>query len=112
MGRARARASSEQGIALPVAVMLLFIILSLATAIAAQGIGAQNQSRRDRSVKRAVDSADAGIATATYRLNKLTPSELLCVVVGATGLTLEPVQSDGWCQAQTEDLGDGASYSY
>ena len=30
----------------------------------------------------------------------------------ATGLTLEPVQSDGWCRAQTEDLGDGASYSY
>ena len=37
---------------------------------------------------------------------------MLGTVGGATNLTLEPVQADGWCRDQTEDLGDGASYSY
>jgi hypothetical protein len=93
--------------------MLLVIIASVVAAMMATTIGANGQSNRDRSTKRAVAAADAGIQAATYRLNKLTPGNLLCVVKGvANQLLTEPVQSDGWCRAQTEDLGDGASFSY
>jgi Tfp pilus assembly protein PilX len=101
------------GIALPVALMLLFIIASVAAALMASAIAATSQSRHDRGVKQAVAAADAGLDAANYRINKLTPGSLGCVVRGATSqLVIEPVQPDGWCRAQTEDLGGGASFSY
>jgi hypothetical protein len=97
---------------MPVAVALLFAIAALGAVGATQAVVSSKQSSQDRAVKRAVSSADAGLEAATYRLNKLNVSELLCVVVGATGLTVEPIQPDGWCPAQTEDLGESASFSY
>jgi hypothetical protein len=102
----------ERGIALPAAVLLLFIVMVLVSAILVSTVSALGESRRDRGSKQAVAAIDAGMNTAIYRLNKLDPAALLCVVVGATGLTIEPVQADGWCRAQTESLGDGSSYSY
>jgi Tfp pilus assembly protein PilX len=96
--------------------MLLLVLSTIGTAVLATTISASHQSGRDRSVKRAIAAADAGLQSALYRINKLSPKDLECVVTGtvagATGLTVEPVQTDGWCRAQTEDLGDGASYSY
>jgi hypothetical protein len=114
LGRSRdgSRLGAEHGLALPVAIVMLFVVAALGSVVAAQAVNAADQGRRDSSIKRAVASADAGIDAAIYRLNKLKTSELLCVVVGTTGLTVEPVQTDGWCRAQAEDLGDGASYSY
>jgi hypothetical protein len=91
----------EEGIALPAAVILLMIVLMLGSVAGLGAVGALSQSGKDRGTKRSVAAIDAGMDTAIYRLNKLTPSALLCVVVGATGLTLEPVQSDGWCRAQS-----------
>lgn len=106
------RLTCERGIALPAALMLLFVVMVLVAATLFATVSALGQSTRDRGTKQAVAAIDAGMNTAIYRLNHLTPSALECVVVGATGLTLEPVQADGWCSAQTENLGDGATYSY
>ena len=104
---------SEQGMALPAAMMMLLIIASVAAALMTSAIAATGQSTHDRGVKRAVAVADAGLETAMYRVNKLTPGSLQCVTRGANGqLTIEPLQPDGWCREQTENLGDGASYSY
>jgi hypothetical protein len=104
---------SEQGIAYPAAVMMMMIIASIAFAVSIGAVSAHNQAQRDRGVKRAVAAADAGVQVANYRMNKLTPSSILCVVRGvASQLVIEPLQIDGWCRAQTEELGDGASYSY
>jgi hypothetical protein len=103
----------EQGIAYPVALMMLLIIGSIAFAMTINSVAANNQAGRDRGVKRAVAAADAGVQVATYRMNKLTPGALLCVVRGvASQILTEPLQPDGWCRTQTEELGDGASYSY
>jgi hypothetical protein len=102
----------EEGIALPAALILFTIIAILAAAAGTAALAGIGQSNHDRGTKRAVAAVDAGMSTAIYRLNKLNPSALLCVVSGATGLTLASVQADGWCPAQTEDLSDGASYSY
>jgi hypothetical protein len=102
----------EEGIALPAALVMLMIVISLSVVAGTAALGAISQSGHDRGTKRAVAAVDAGMNTAIYRLNKLNPSALLCAVSGPTGLTLEPVQADGWCQAQTENLSDGASYSY
>jgi hypothetical protein len=103
----------EQGIAYPATVMMLVIIASVAFAMTINAVAANNQASHDRGVKRAVAAADAGLQVADYRMNKLTPSSLLCVVRGvASQLAIEPLLIDGWCRAQTEELGDGASYSY
>jgi hypothetical protein len=110
-GGLRRRLSGERGIALPTAVMALMVVAMLASAAGMAAISAMGQSGHDRGTKRAVAAADAGIDTAIYRLNKLKPSSLLCVVVGLP-LALDPVPSSGWCPPQTENLGDGASFSY
>jgi hypothetical protein len=107
---------SERGIALPVTMSVLLIAALLGVAAAGAAMTSVQDSTRDRSVKRAVESADAGIDIAAYRLNKLAPvftDTAQCAVVGGSGtLTTEAVQADGWCRVQTESLEDGASYSY
>jgi Tfp pilus assembly protein PilX len=108
---------SESGIALPVSVTVLFITGALAAAAATSAMTANRQSSRDKFVKRAVAAADAGIEVGKYRLNKfatvLTATNQ-CVSKNATTgvLYVETVQADGWCRAQTEDLGEGVTYSY
>ena len=107
------RLRDERGIAYPAALILLFVIASIAAALMTSALAANSQARRDLGVKRAVAAADAGIEAATYRINKLTPGSLTCVVRGAASeLVIEPLQPDGWCRQQTEDLGGGASFSY
>lgn len=107
------RLKDEQGFVFPATMMLLVIIASIALAMSLNAVAANNQSRLDRGVKRAVAAADAGLQAATYRINNLTPGSLACVVRGAASqLVIEPVQVDGWCREQTEDLGDGAGFSY
>jgi Tfp pilus assembly protein PilX len=109
------RIRPEEGIALPVAVALLFIITTLSAAALAAATTANGQAGKDRSAKRAIAAADAGTDTATYRLNKLKPSDSQCVVVtdaSTRRLGLEDTVDGYWCREQTEDLGDGASYRY
>jgi hypothetical protein len=106
------RFRSEQGIALPVALLMLLIVGLVAAAVALTAVAGSSQSSRDRGVKRAVAAADAGISAALYRLNKLAPLPLSCVALGPGGLGLEAIPAGGWCDPQTENLGDGASYSY
>jgi hypothetical protein len=122
-GRAwRRRLACERAIALPTAVMMLMIILLLAAAAGTAAIGATNQTNRDGGTKRSVSAADAGLNTAIYRLNKMTPSNLNCVVKGPLYLLLDPVLGTGWCPVVTsqnaggsaggEELGDGSGFTY
>jgi type II secretory pathway pseudopilin PulG len=120
--RWRRRLACERAIALPTAVMMLMIILLLAAAAGTAAVGASHQANRDGGEKRAVSAADAGLNTALYRLNKLKPSNLSCVVNGPLYLLLDPVLGTGWCPTVTsqtagsstssEALGDGSNYSY
>jgi hypothetical protein len=92
--------------------MALMVVLLLSGAAGTAAISAMGQSGHDRSTKRAVAAADAGLETALYRLNKLKPAALMCVAIGVPTLTLQNAGSNGWCPPVTEDLGDGASYTY
>ena len=64
-------------------------------------------------MKRATQAAFAGVQALRYQINLLQPTAAQCVVKSALdgALSLVPVQADGWCDPQTEDLGDGASYT-
>lgn len=103
----------ERGIAIPVALAILFMVAGLATVSVREAIVSQTQSFRDRNVKRAVQAANAGLETATYDANLMQPGSLQCVVHAGSGgqLAIASVQGDGWCAAQSEDLGDGGSYT-
>ena len=58
--------------------------------------------------------ANAGLQAAVYQTNLLQPSATQCVHKAASdgALSNGALQADNWCQPQTEDLGDGASYTF
>jgi type II secretory pathway pseudopilin PulG len=96
-----------------VALAVLFVVAGLAAIAARSGVMANSQSFRDRNVKRAIQAAGAGMDAAVYQLNVIQPQLQQCVNRTSAGaLELVAVPSDGWCTAQTENLGDNASYSF
>ncbi len=106
------RLRDDRGIALPVALAVLFTVAGLATVAARAGIVSSHQSARDKDAKRAAQAANAGLQAAVYQINLMQPSSTQCVLKNAgTGALTNGSLSSGWCAAQTETLGDGASYS-
>jgi len=103
--------ADERAIAIPVALAVLFLVWGLATLSLRQALGAQHQTQRDKDVKRALQAANAGLDAVLYRFNLLQPGSLQCVTVSAGTLSITALSADGWCPAQTEDLGDGGTYS-
>jgi hypothetical protein len=99
--------------ALPVALGVLFVVGMLATVAAKASIVGAHQSFRDVNVKRAAQAAFAGVQALRYQINLLQPGISECVArdVATGALSVVSVQADGWCSPQTEDLGDGASYT-
>ncbi len=100
----------ERGIAIPVALAILFLVWGLATVSLRAALASQNQSQRDRDVKRALQAASAGVDAAMYRLNLLQPESFQCIIVSAGTLAVSGYQADGWCPEQTEELSDNATY--
>jgi Tfp pilus assembly protein PilX len=107
------RLTDERGVALPVALAVLFTVAGLATVAARAAIVSNNQSFRDNNAKRAVQAASAGLQAAVYQTNLMQPSSTQCVHKAAAdgALSNATLQADNWCLAQTEDLGDGATYT-
>ena len=103
----------ERGVALPVALAILFLVAGLTTIAAKAGVVSNHFSQRDRNSQRALAAANAGVEATVYQLNLLQPRSLECVIksVGTGTLQTAAPDSDGWCSNQTEDLGDGASYT-
>jgi hypothetical protein len=113
VSRLRALIADDRGIALPVTVSVLFMVAGLATITANAAISSEHATLRDRNAKQAFQVANAGIEAAMYRTNLMQPGSLQCAYKNpANGsLTVSAVQSDGWCAPQTEDLGEGQSYT-
>jgi hypothetical protein len=103
--------AGERGIAVPVALAVLFLVWGLATLSLRMALTSQHQSQRDRDVKRALQASNAGVDAALYRFNLLQPGSLQCITLTAGTLTVTVLQSDGWCAAETENLGDGVTYT-
>ncbi len=112
MSTLRKHIATQDGIALPVAIMVLFIVLTLTAAAVAVSVQTSSTTQRDNNVKAALAAAEAGLETATYRLDILHPKETgekNCVgreTVEAPSLT------GGYCKEVKEELGNKASYSY
>ena len=103
--------ADERGIAIPVALAVLFLVWGLALVSLREALGAQHQTQRDRDVKRALQAAGAGVDAMLYRFNLIQPGSLQCITLTAGTLSVTALGSDGWCPAQSEDLGDGVTYT-
>jgi len=84
----------------------LAVISILSAGVAADAVHLNGTSSADRNQKRALAAAEAGLRAATYRANKLAPTNTLCV----TDIVQPPIV--GECPAFEDDLGNGASYKY
>ena len=100
----------QRGIALPVALAVLFATALLATVAVRGGIVASHTSFRDTNAKRAIQAALSGIQAVRQQANLMQPDSASCTVKSGGQLT-NVAATAGWCPAQTETLGDGASYT-
>ena len=107
------RLTDERGVALPVALAVLFTVAGLAT-VAARRDRLQQPviPRQQRQARRA--GRERRLQAAVYQTNLLQPSSTQCVHKATSNgaLTNGALQADTWCQPQTEDLGDGATYTF
>jgi type II secretory pathway pseudopilin PulG len=107
------RLGEERAIALPAALSVLFMVAGLATLTARTAIGGEHQSQRDRNVKQALAAANAGLEAALYRTNQMQPGSTQCAFnnPGTGTFQVGALEGDGWCREQSEDLGNGTSFT-
>jgi Tfp pilus assembly protein PilX len=102
---------TEDGVALPVASGMLLVVSILVVGFFSVSLRVNDTSVQDRSSKRALAAAEAGLQTAVYRMNSLNAT-----APGNAGMCLragwEPPLSGGECAGMTESLGNGAEYTY
>jgi hypothetical protein len=102
---------SEDGVALPVAAGMLMVVSILVVGFFTVAMRVNTTSVGDRSSKRALAAAEAGLQTAVYRLNLLNQSAPAhageCLTTTWVAQNLQ-----GACPAQTESIGNGAEFSY
>ena len=101
---------SEDGVALPVAASMLMVISILAVGFFTVSTRVNDTSVKDRSSKRALAAAEAGLQTAVYRLNLLNQSAPAHAADCLT--TTWEAPTAGVCRGQQEPIGNGAEYTY
>jgi Tfp pilus assembly protein PilX len=98
---------SQEGVALPVATAMLLVISLFVIAFFSVTLQVNDTSVDDRSSKRALAAAEAGLQMALYRMNQGdTPEPTMCFTTGWV-----PLEQTGQCPGQTDQLGNGASYT-
>jgi hypothetical protein len=101
---------SQEGVALPVATAMLLVISLFVVAFFSVTLQVNDTSIDDRSTKRALAAAEAGLQTALYRMNRIpTPDD------GTSCFTFTWVvlPASGQCPAAPEvSLGNGAVFWY
>jgi Tfp pilus assembly protein PilX len=99
---------SQEGVALPVATAMLLVISLFVVAFFSVTLQVNDSSQDDRSSKRALAAAEAGIQTALYRMNEIgTNQSTLCFTTDWIAET-----SPGQCPGAPGTVGNGASFTY
>lgn len=107
--RATDRLRDERGVALVVAAGVLMVVGILSAVVATASINQRQQSQEDRSSKRALAAAEAGVRRAVYRLNKTLPAANECA--GDTGGASSPSVGGIFCKGHGY-VGNGAAYDF
>jgi Tfp pilus assembly protein PilX len=115
----RDRLRSETGLGLPLTMAVLLITLTLAGWVATASQESHSAATTDRSSKRALGAAEAGLARAAWRLDQqpaiASNQCLLSAAALADGTAQETIAAPlaGVCPASTTaTLGNGAAYSF
>jgi Tfp pilus assembly protein PilX len=102
------RVRSEAGIAVPISLAVLAVVLTLTAVAVAAATQANSHTNLDASRKAALEAAEAGVRTATYRINMFLPQQGYCPTTPAT-----TILASGLCaQDGPESLGNGETFSY
>lgn len=102
--------ASEAGFAVPTVLMALVAALALGSAAVGASINAQSGTVRDQQSKRAFAAAEAGVANAVLRFNRIptTGAANACAPLGGT-----TAGADGWCPTAIGPVAyDRGTYSY
>jgi Tfp pilus assembly protein PilX len=102
--------AAQDGIAMVAAMGTLMVVSLLAMVIATASIQTSHAGNTDRSSKRALAAANAGLEIATYRLNTLTPGPTSSQCI--TTVVASPAAGQGTCAPVTQSVGNGATYTY
>jgi Tfp pilus assembly protein PilX len=100
---------SQDGVALPVASAMMLVISLFVVAFFSVALRLNDTSIEDRSSKRALAAAEAGLQSAVFRLNQLSKT---APANAGSCLTTTWVPTTGECPGLTESLGNGAQYTY
>lgn len=100
--------SQQRGVALPVASAMLLVISLFVTAFFSLALRTSDTVNDDRSAKRALAAAEAGLQAAIYRLNQIRPA----IASSACLTSAAASPAGGECPGYEESLGNGASYRY
>lgn len=111
MSKTRRLMAAQDGVAMAVAVMVLFVVLTLATAAVTASVQTTSSTQRDNSVKTALAAAEAGLETASYRLNMLHPEEKNKYCIGQSSAEVA-TETGGYCKGVKETLGNGSEFTY
>lgn len=101
--------SREHGFAVPTVMLAMIAVFGLATTTIIATVGAQHGTTRDQNTKAALGAAEAGVANALMRFNRIptlatTPNDD-CNPVGGFEL-------DGWCKPVGPVEFDRGTYEY
>lgn len=99
------RLTGEAGFVLPTAIIVLLIVTVLIGAAITVASQTSTSTTRDNNVKAALEAAEAGLQTASYRLSKLEPKLSEECINGIAKVTTE-------CKSGSEPLGNGAAFQY
>jgi Tfp pilus assembly protein PilX len=103
---------SQDGVALPVASGLLLVVSLLVVGFFTVSLRVNDTSVEDRSSKRALAAAEAGLQMAIYRLNQNNATAATNTNRCFRTTWETPNVSTGECLGQNESLGNGAQYTY
>jgi Tfp pilus assembly protein PilX len=99
---------SEDGVAMPVMTWMLVVVSLLVTGFFTVSLQLSDTTNKDRSSKRALAAAEAGLQTAVYRLNQIDVPANQCL---ADAPTVPGAGSE--CEPSSEySLGSDASFRY
>jgi Tfp pilus assembly protein PilX len=99
---------SEHGVAMPVMTWMLVVVSLLVTGFFTVSLQLSDSTNQDRSGKRALAAAEAGLQTAVYRLNQIEVGENQCLADGPT----TPLAGSECPASAAVSLGDNASFTY
>jgi Tfp pilus assembly protein PilX/cytoskeletal protein CcmA (bactofilin family) len=99
------RLTGEAGFVLPTAMIVLLILTVLIGAAVTVASQTSTSTTRDNNTKAALEAAEAGLQTASYRLSKLEPKESKLCINGSVVVESE-------CKSSSESLGNGATFQY